>query len=184
MTKRQLTADEDRVLLYLYEHKDEGEANSLSKIMAGTGLSESTAKAALRTLKEGNYIGGGQDLLAECMEALKKLDPNFEPTASGYAEHIVLIASALFKADESILAQELGYDPEFVGIIGARLRSAGIWIGNDLSLGRLDAWDELSFFLDGAVACGDLMVVSKIGDEPEYQMTSSGKTKVENILKK
>lgn len=46
---------------------------------------------------------------------------------------------------------------------------------------HLELWRESSigFFLDAAVAVGDLMVVGGFENDPQYQMTPSGKLHVE-----
>src|SRR3954471_11217769 len=126
MGERELTADEKKVLTFLYEARNGDNEIPAQDIIEGTGLSAEATKKALRSLREIGYIGGSAaDLLANSMEALKEMDPDFEPTKRGYAEHIILMASAISQADESFLARELAYDPEFVGLVGSRLRNAG-----------------------------------------------------------
>src|SRR4051812_20158349 len=61
------------------------------------------------------------------------MDDKLKPTDSGYAEHVILIASALANANEEFLASELGYDKEFVATVGSRLRNAGIWVKGNLN---------------------------------------------------
>jgi hypothetical protein len=183
--KIKLSESEERVLRYLYEHKDEGEDIALDKIAAGVGLSGEEAKAALHRLRELGYVGGGSDLLADTMAALKGIDPKLEPTARGFSEYIILLASAIAGADETFLAKELAYDREFVGLVGSRLRNAGIWKGDDVAPLHLERWKEsdISFFLDGSVAIGDLMVVGGFDDDPQYQMTPGGRVQVEAMLR-
>ncbi len=187
MADKSLTANQRKVLVFLFEQKDHEKESSLNEIADGTGLNESACSEALRELQEAGYIGGSaMDLLASSMDALKELDPEFNPTSRGYAEHIILIASAISQANESFLASQLSYDPEFVGLVGSRLRNAGIWKENSLAPARFKEWEKsgISFFLDGAVATGDLMVVGFENGEPQCQMTSGGKSHVEKLLKR
>jgi len=185
MPEVKLTPDEERVLLYLYEHKNDGLEAILDEIMAGTGLNESTTMAALRSLKEKGYIDGGRDILAETMTALKKIDANLTPANRGFSEQVILFASAISRANEKFLALELSYDPEFVGLVGSRLRNSGIWIGDSVAELHMRRWkeSEISFFLDGAVAIGDLMIVGQYDTDPQYQMTESGKSQVATIIR-
>lgn len=178
---KKLTKNEERVLRYLYEHRDDGRESLLSEIAIGCKLSENATIAAIRTLREAGYIGGSaSDLLGDSMSALKEMDPELKSTSRGYAETIILFASAKSKADEAFLATELSYDPEFVALVGSRLRSAGIWKNDEVTSLHLERWGEssISFFLDASVAIGDLMIVSEHDTDPQYQMTASGKSYV------
>ncbi len=180
--KHKLSKHEERVLLFLFERKDKNKEMSLDAIIAGTGLGEDEARIALRTLREIGYLdGGARDLLLESMTGLKEMDPEFNPTKRGFSEHVILLASAISQANETFLAKELSYDREFVGLVGSRLRTAGIWKDDSVVSLHLELWRESSigFFLDAAVAVGDLMVVGGFENDPQYQMTPSGKLHIE-----
>jgi hypothetical protein len=100
---------------------------------------------------------------------------------------MILLASGFSgKADESFLAKELSFDKEFVSLVGSRLRSAGIWAGDKIADERPKLWADaaMAFFLDGAVATGDLMIVGGTPDNRQYQMTPTGKTVVANLKKR
>lgn len=119
------------------------------------------------------------NILTEIMEGLRAIDPKFKPTDAGYSEYVVLLASFTEGADDDHLAKVLGYDIDFVKTVGARLRASGIWTADELSKDSKDAWfkdgGDTAFFLDGAVATGDLVVVSGgNGLERQFKMTDSG----------
>lgn len=177
-----LTQSQETVLRYLFEHK--GDEPSKEDIATGTRLSIDVVASTLNELQEFGMVSGTRTLLDEATEALGAADDNLKPTVRGYPEHLLLIASALSKADEKFLARELHYDLEFVNVVGARLRASGIWVNSQLSDARRSAWDDaVAFFLDGAVASGDLMVVGGPSDDPQYQMTEQGKTRAANLIK-
>lgn len=184
MTKRQQTPDEERVLLVLYENKGSDHETPFDEIVAKTGLSPEATKKAIRGLTESGLIGG-PDLLRDATKMMSEMQPDLHPTARGYSENIILIASIIAKADEAFLAVELSYDSEFVALVGSRLRNAGIWVDGAISQRHLTAWDKdsTSYFLDCAVAIGDLMIV---GENPDgdllFQMTAGGKGHVEKLL--
>jgi hypothetical protein len=186
MSKRKLTDNEERVLLCLYERRDSDQEIPFEKIVASTGLSPKEVRSSIRGLTEAGMIGGnGPDLLREATDALMKMQPEIQPTARGYSENIILVASILAKADEAFLANELSYDPEFVAVVGSRLRAAGIWKGGAISERHLNDWkkDSTAYFLDCAVAAGDLMIVGENSNgDLLFQMTSSGKGHVEKLL--
>ena len=181
MTK--LPKNEEKVLLALFEREDV----KSDEIAAATGLSRSEVLAALASLKEQGMVGGPPSLLEHTMGSLRELDGNLNPTDAGYAETIILMASMLSKSDERFLAEELGYDKEFVGTVGARLRASGVWKGDAITQEHLSAWCKdggaVAFFLDAAVAQGDMMVVGHGTDGPQYKMTPGGRTHVENLMR-
>lgn len=175
--------NEEKILLYMFEHKEEGEL-SIEKIASFTGLDVAEVQERLQLMQETGLVSGPEPLLSRSMRCLKEIDVKFEATAKGYSEHIILIASALEKADEEFLARELGYDTEFVSIVGSRLRTAGIWRGNAVEENHYQNWlkDGFAFFIDGAVATGDMMIVGGTRDNPNYQMTPGGKSEVAKII--
>jgi len=176
---------EDRVLVFLFENKDSDEPQNIEAIVRGTGLSADVVRQALTSLSEAGLVGGPPSLLKLAMDSLKEMDEKFTPISGGYAEHIILVASILAKADEQYLAAELGYDPEMVALVGSRLRSSGIWDGDQVSEAHMKLYTEdgggTAFFLDGAVARGDLQIVART-PEVQYQMTDSGKRRVNQML--
>ena len=173
---------EDTVLRFMFENK--AKKLEIGDVVSGVGLPESDIRIAMISLRKKGMIEGPALLIERVTEALKG---DIEPTAQGYAEHIILLASAMGgSADETFLAKELSFDKEFVGLVGSRLRSAGIWNGDKLSDERMKLWanDALTFFLDAAVATGNLMVVGGSPDNREYQMTDTGKTTAANLVKR
>lgn len=190
MKKPKLTKVEEQVLMALYERRERDGSTPTDELIAATGLSRGEVVAALASLKEQKMIGGGPPSLADtASELLQEMDSGLTPTKPGYAEHVILAASLLAKADEGYLAAELGYDPEFVSTVGSRLRTGGVWTGDGVNEVHKTIWMEsenggIDFFLCGAVATGDLMIVGHGPAGPMYQMTEGGKTKVENLLKK
>lgn len=188
MTDKELSENEKKVLAYLYEHRDDGEQVSTANIIKGTNLSKAKVRAALEALKAGGYISGGDPSLAEnATRILAEMDAGLSPTSRGYGEHLVLVASFISKADETFLADELEFDADFVAMIGSRLRTSGVWSGNQVSPEHAELWTEeqggISFRLDGAVASGDLVIIGK-NDQGSllYQMTPSGRGYVEHLL--
>lgn len=186
--KMKLSKSQESVLRFLYEHKDD-EDISTARIVAGTGLRPDEVVQALATLQEAGMVGGPPSLLKRTMDALKEMDDNLAPTDAGYAEHIVLLASAIEKGDETFLAAELGYDKDFVATVGSRLRSAGIWTADGLSDASLQRWKTenggMAFWCDGAVATGSLKVAGTTQDgKPQYQMTERGMSDAAKLIKK
>jgi DNA-binding transcriptional ArsR family regulator len=183
-----LPKDEEAILRFLYEKKDAETRPSVADICASTGLSRQVARRAMRSLEEKGMISGPPDLLKQTMAALNDQDKNFGPTDPGYAEHVILLASAISKADEQFLADELGYDIEFVSLVGSRLRSSGIWVGDHLSDESQKDWCEdgggITFYLEGAVATGDLIAVERNDKgERQWKMTEGGLKRGANLIK-
>jgi hypothetical protein len=169
-----LSDAQERVLRYLYEHKDDDGALSEQKVSDSTGLRLPVVKRALTELTEMGMVSGPDSLLARSARTLKEIDATFTETSAGFAEAIILIASVIEKADESYLTDALQYDREFVALVGSRLRAAGIWLGEDVPHAKLWEQDPISLFLDMKVATGDLMVVGGTPSNPAYKMTESG----------
>lgn len=175
----------DAVLLYLYENKESETASDVAAIIQGTGLPADDVRQALTELQEAGLIGGPPSLLKLAMDALKDMDEKFTSVSAGYAEHIILVASILAKADERYLTAELGYDPEIVALVGSRLRSSGVWEGDQVNPSHLRYYTEegggTAFLLDGAVARGDLQIVGRTPG-PQYQMTEGGRRSIGHML--
>lgn len=172
-----MSKDERAILDFLFRHKDEEGNTSLVAICDGTGLSRQVVRRTLRSLQEQNMVGGPPNLYDQSVNLFKEMEPKFNPTDSGFNEHIILVASIIEKAEEGFLADELSFDAEFVGLVGSRLRQAGIWAGAAVAKRFYDAImkDSLNFWLAGAVATGDLMIVgqNEMGDDM-FKMTDSG----------
>ncbi len=180
--------DEESVLKFLYENSEVETQPTVADICAGTKLTRQVVRESLRSLAEKGMISGPPDLLQQTMAALKDQDKNFEPTDPGYAEHVILLASALSRANEQFLAEELGYDIEFVSLVGSRLRSSGIWVGDHLNDESRKEWCDdggaTIFYLEGAVATGDLVVVERNADgERQWKMTEGGLKRGANLIK-
>lgn len=175
----------DAVLLYLYENRESETSLDTEAIIKGTGLAADDVRQALTELSEAGLIRGPPSLLTMSMNSLKEMDEKFTPVSAGYAEHIILVASILARANEKYLAAELGYDPETVALVGSRLRSSGVWEGDQVNPSHLKTYAEemggTAFFLDGAVARGDLQIVGRT-PKPQYQMTDSGKRNVTRMF--
>lgn len=190
MSKRKLAPSEEKVLQFLYQHREDPVRPTKAQIAAGADLSISEATNVLTSLEERGMIRGrSPSLLNNAAAILKQIDPNFKPTDSGYNEHVVLLASFLSRADEAFLADELGFEPEFVATVGSRLRAAGTWAGDQLSDEAYGEWMKpdggaISLWLDGAVACGDLMVTGRDAEGSRlFQMTPGAKRTVEAIMR-
>ena len=119
---------------------------------------------------------------------LTSMDDKFTPTSDGWAGAMILLASYEMGANEPFIAEELGYDPEFVALVGSRLRNSKIWLGELLSDKAIARYEQeeggIAFFLDTNVANGSMKIGSyrKEDGEPLYSMTDSGKRHVENML--
>lgn len=185
--RKPLTEIEDQVLMFLFENRESGEELSAAKVAASTGLPEDVVREALASLAEAGLVCGPPSLLQLAMASLAEMDPNLTPISEGYAEHIILIASAISDSGLEGLAKELGYDAETVNLVGSRLRMSGIWSGNEVSPSHLEAWRSpgggVAFFMDAAVATGDFQIVGRT-PEPQYQVTSSGNQRVTKLLKR
>lgn len=185
MTKKR-NVDHDTVLRCLYDHRDE-DAPTVETISRECKLSVANTRRVLAELVELGMISGPPSLLESTQAALHNLDDKLKPTASGYAEAVLMLAAVSTKADDAFLAEELGYDKDFAALVGSRLRSAGIWIDNKVNPGRVAEWekDGIAFWLDHAVACGNLMVVGRNdGGDPLYQMTESGMNDAAELIER
>lgn len=182
-SKKNLTMNEERVLIYLCENKNR--EPSSEEISETLGLSDNETSEALNSLVEMGYVSGPPSLLQTTMDALREMDDKLTPVSNKYAEHVILLASFLGRADEKFLAANLGYEPDLVNIVGSRLRASGIWSGHSVLESHVHEWMKsgTAFWLDVAVGCGDLQIVSR-SPEPQYQMTPGGKSRVEAMLRK
>ncbi len=117
---------------------------------------------------------------------LKQIDPELKPTSESYAEAMILLASIECGANEPEIASQLQFDPEFVALVGNRLRTAKIWAGDKLSDAAWKRWNDemggIAFSCDINVANGSFIVASYAGDEPSYKMSDAGKRRVEQML--
>lgn len=100
------------------------------------------------------------------MSALKEMDENLKSTDDGYVALAVMVASSIAKAEEEFLASELGYDKEFVFVIGKRLRDAKIWKDDQVDPEVHKQWmnNPVLFWIDA----GNMIVVRK------YKLTERG----------
>lgn len=119
-------------------------------------------------------------------EILVQLDPSMTPTSESYGEALVLLASIEHGSDEEAIARELQFDPEFVALVGNRLRTAKIWRGDGLSDAAWKRWNEpeggVAFFCDLNVANGMFIVDHYEGDEPQYKNSPAGEKRVRQLL--
>lgn len=129
------------------------------------------------------------EMLDRITALIGDLDPNMTATSRGFGEAAVLLSALDIGADENRIVEALGFDPEFVGLVGSRLRAAGIWRDHDISPRHWEAWqDETSggtaFWMDHGVATGALAIVEGGGrSERQYTMTADGKAMVERMMR-
>lgn len=186
MSGPKLTPNADKVLRFLYDNKKNPPKQS--EIAKGTRLDISHVKRALIELKECGFCGGPPSLLEVVRDALKNLDKDLTETSDGYTAAVVLMASYFDDADEEVLASELGYEEEFVKMIGSRLRNSGVWEGNKLAPHHRKEWEKenggaICFFLDCGVAEGKMLCShSPKNGEPSYSITEGGLRDVKRIL--
>lgn len=176
-----LNAEQEKVLVALHDGYSTPE-----KVSKHAGLSKAKVQTILVQLKELGMIEAPSGLLEAATKTLKEMDDKLAPTDSGYAEHIILVASALTDANEEFLANELGYDKEFVSTVGSRLRNAGIWINGKLDAECRKSWMEnsVAFWVDGGVACGYMTVVGGSGRDRKYKLTDAGVRRGASLMKK
>ena len=113
-------------------------------------------------------------------------DPNLKETDQGFMEQSILLASIHLGAVEADIAEELGYEPEFVNVIGSRLRNAEIWTGDIVNPAHLKAWAEkdkggIAFLMDSSVGGGDMVLVDRKPGGPHYALTPAGIKRVESL---
>lgn len=120
---------------------------------------------------------------------LQELDSKLSPVGdTGYAEAAVMFSAIPedIGANEKTIANELGYDPEFVALVGNRLRRSGIWSGRTVDPRAMRRWEDenggIAMMCDMNVARGDFMVTSYEGDEPRYKNTEAGERRVRQLL--
>lgn len=129
-----------------------------------------------------------QEYADKLSAVLTAMDENFTPLSDGWAGAMILLASYEMGADEFLIADALGYDSEFVSLVGNRLRNSKIWTKRRLSSRASKRYDGedggIAFFLDINVANGSMKIGSyrKEDGEPMYSMTDSGKRHVEQML--
>lgn len=184
---QKLTAEQESVLRFLYENQNARPSDQ--EIAARIGMPLAKTKDALRSLQEMGLVGGPKSLLDRIVSAMRELDPDFNMIRPGSAESIVLLSSFFEPADEDSLAAELGFDLEFVKTVGSRLRSSGIWRGDNLSERAKQSWLEddggISFSLDAAVAAGRLVVCGENDEGGRlYKMTKEGEKDAAALIKK
>ena len=119
-------------------------------------------------------------------DLIQQLDPQMEATNNAYMSACVMFSALFVPADEGIIARELGYDAEFTALVANRLRTAKIWDGGGLSPAALARWDGedggVSMLCDVNVAVGDFMITMYVDGEPQYSMSSSGRSRMEKLL--
>jgi DNA-binding Lrp family transcriptional regulator len=180
-----LSENERSVLRYLSSNP----GDDTDDIAKNTNLGQMAVRHCIERLSELGYIKKNRGLKELAEESLREIDSNFLAVNGGYAEHLVLIASILAKPDESLIADELGYDLDFVKTVGSRLRTAGIWSGETINPAHRDEYllperGGAAFFLDGAVACGNMIVVSREGGSAQYRLTDQGISAATRIIKR
>lgn len=119
-------------------------------------------------------------------ESILKADPKLKETDVEFMHQAILLASGFVGANEREIADELEFDPEFVNSVGSRLRSAGIWNGDDLNETHRDAWFDdqkggVAFIMDAAVAGGNMILAERRDGEPFYKLSPAGIRHVESL---
>jgi hypothetical protein len=115
-------------------------------------------------------------------------DPKLKETSMDFMHQAILLASIPLGANESEIAEELGFDLEFVETVGARLRNAGIWTKRILDQRHWQMWDDkdggsVSFLLDAGVAAGDMEFRGWKNGEAFYRLSKAGHKRVEKMLR-
>jgi hypothetical protein len=179
-----LTKRQTKILQYLYDHKSgSGLPENIAKAL---GFSERDVRSDIRVLQEMNFVSGPPSLLSHCEKTLADLDDKLDATAPEYPAYVVLIASLLSRADEDHLAAELGYDREFVGLVGSRLRNAKIWHDDEVPEVVLSRWKGegggIAVWLDMGVAAGTMVCADGDTETPSYTATPEGKRIAERVL--
>ena len=85
------------------------------------------------------------------------------------------------KANEDFLAEQLGYDRDFVGLVGSRLRAAGAWTNKQFDQGFITKLEthKVTLNLFSAIAGGDVMVVGGSKEESIFELTPKGRRRIE-----
>ena len=123
----------------------------------------------------------------EIFSAISSADPAIKQSDLDFMHQAILLSCTQLGPDEQAIAEELQYDPEFVGLVGARLRNAGIWNGDTINAIHFECWQRpddggIAFHLDAAVAGGTMIVADRLKNgEPRYRMTRAGKDRVEKM---
>lgn len=119
-------------------------------------------------------------------KSILEADEHLKETDVEFMHQAILLASGFVGAEEEAIAEELEFDPEFVRSIGSRLRTAGIWSGDDLNNWHRDAWCDqdkggVAFMLDAAVAGGTMILKERREGEPLYSLSPAGLKRVESL---
>ena len=179
-----ITRPQRRVLHFLANKK----AIEIGHIARALHLSEKDVAADIRVLQEQNFVAGPPSLLSRCQKLLADMGET-DLCAPDYPAGIVLIASVITRrADEEYLSDELGYDFEFVGAVGARLRNAKLWHDDEVPEAVCERWlgeeGGTAFFLDFNVASGAMECLEGDTTDPSYRMTPDGNRRVERMMRK
>ncbi len=119
--------------------------------------------------------------------AIIELDPNLKRTDTTFMDAMIVLAAVSQGANETDLAKFLSFDPEFVALVGSRLRGSGVWLKEETSKEHFEAWQHpqtggIAFWLDVAVGAGEMICSGRDQDGTRYEMTDSGRRKVEAII--
>ena len=180
-----ITRRQRRVLQFLADNK---KAVEIGHIARALHLSERDVAVDIRVLQEQNFVDGPPSLLSRCHKLLADMG-EVDLCAPDYPAGIVLIASVITRrANEEYLADELGYDFEFVGAVGARLRNAKLWHDAEVPEAVCERWlgeeGVAAFLLDFNVASGAMECLEGDTINPRYRMTPEGKRRVERMMRK
>jgi hypothetical protein len=81
-------------------------------------------------------------LLKRGSAAVHRLIPTLDPQSAEFRVAVIMIAATMVGPNEEALAIALGYEREFVAVIGRRLRAAHIWLGEGLNTRRVEGWQR------------------------------------------
>lgn len=132
---------------------------------------------------------GAPTLRERCRDALRQIEPTLVETDPSYMGAMVLLAALVVGADEAEIAKGLKFDPEYVRLLGSRLRGAGVWTGAETRESHRDAWEGpyggTAFFMDVNVADGLLVITDRMGDgDARYKLTRSGEEQAKRLINK
>ncbi len=177
---KKITKKQENVLIALH-----GGATNISDLCKKSGLPESEVVKALDELKQAGFVEGPPSFAEQCAAVLKEMDDTLKPIDRGYQEAIILVASVIAKADEKFLADNLGYDLEFVQVVGNRLRNSKIWVGDKVREDVLQQWEtsSVSFMVDVNVASGIFRIIGGEGENRQIELTAEGLKEGARIMK-
>lgn len=124
-----------------------------------------------------------EDKLRELRIAAEKDgEDDFSPSHPDYAAQAILVSGLIGCCNADAIAEGLGFDPDFVHQIVARLRANYLWSDKEYEASKELAEGDsgIVFSLHTLVANGEMQRF----EDGRYSMTDSGKRRVERLLRK